>query len=166
PRSRLLPAEDLLDHGLTVSDDLPEALGPFDRLVLRLHLDQGETAGQLLGLGERPVGHGHRSFGAPDPRARWGEPTGRQQDAGSLGLFGELSHLIDHLRARWCARLAIDGVEQESHLRVSFDFFEPGPGILSMQPNPRSTGTSNKGWLNSTSLDAFSPDRVDGAKER
>ena len=37
---------------------LKEARHPFDRLILRLHLEQREAGDQLLRLGERPVDHG------------------------------------------------------------------------------------------------------------
>lgn len=62
PRS-VLRAEDLLDVTLTIADDLPEAPGQLDGLLLRARLDEREADNRLLRLGERPVGHGDTAAG-------------------------------------------------------------------------------------------------------
>src|SRR4051794_28879007 len=51
-------AEDLLDDALAVADDLPEAPGEFDGLLLGPDLHQCEAGDGLTCLGERSVGHG------------------------------------------------------------------------------------------------------------
>src|SRR5437660_7846425 len=43
-----------LDLGVAV-ERVRTALDPFDRFVLRFHLDQQEAGDELFGLGERPV---------------------------------------------------------------------------------------------------------------
>src|SRR5438093_1891000 len=120
--------EHFLDHGLTVSDDLPEALGPLESLVLRLHLDQCETAGQLLRLGEGSIRDGDLPCRAANVRALVSEPARREQDARARRFLDELPHLGHELRARRSAGLGVAGlVKQESHLSISFwSSFLPG----------------------------------------
>src|SRR5262249_58105219 len=68
--------EHLADLDLSVLEWDPR--GPFDRLFLRLHLDQPETGDQLPGFRERSVGHGTPPAGEQDAsalRARL-EPVG------------------------------------------------------------------------------------------
>src|SRR5579864_7047027 len=45
-----------LDLGLAAREGIGAALDPFDRLFLRLHLEQPVAGDQLLGLGEGPIG--------------------------------------------------------------------------------------------------------------
>src|SRR2546423_14223825 len=64
-----LAPEDFLDHRLAVTDDLAETPGPLQGLVLRLRLQEREPAGQLLGLGERAVGHAELAAGVANAGA-------------------------------------------------------------------------------------------------
>ena len=50
--------EHLADLAHTLAHYPEEALGQLDRLLLRLHLDDGKAGDQLLRLGEGSVGHG------------------------------------------------------------------------------------------------------------
>src|SRR3989304_4843901 len=84
-----------------------DALGPFDRLFLRLHLNQPETGDELLRLGEGSIDHGALRSREPDAcalRARV-EPLRREQHAGLHQLFVILRHLGKLLFGRENARL-------------------------------------------------------------
>src|SRR6266567_8024226 len=73
-----------------------EAGGPLDGFFLGPQVVQG-VADQLLGLGERAVGHGHLATGQRDPGAgRAGQqPGGVQQDAGLGGLATQLHDRLE-----------------------------------------------------------------------
>src|SRR6266481_488379 len=92
----------LAKFALTPTDNVEESLGHFDGLCLRVCLEDGEAADYFLGLGERPVGHGHLS--ARDANARpegaWQAALGGQQRAGLHLLFDQLAHLVHFLLCR------------------------------------------------------------------
>src|SRR5438045_8831897 len=91
-RLKHLASEDLLDHGLAVTDDLAEPLGPLDRLCFRLDLDEGKAARELLRLGERPIGDRDLSTRGPNPRGVRTEAAGREQAAGFCRLLDRYTH--------------------------------------------------------------------------
>src|SRR2546427_4317056 len=102
-----------LDH-LAVREG--HALGPFDGLVLRFHLDHPEPRDQLL-VGERPEGHGARSARERDARALAAglDPLAREHHAGFHHRLVEPSHRGDQLWAGEHARLGVLVGSDEHH---------------------------------------------------
>src|SRR5215203_2841822 len=73
----------LADLDLDVADHVREARGPFDGLILGLHLYDREAGDQLLRLGEWPIGDRTLAARELDPRAPGARvnPLGREQHA-------------------------------------------------------------------------------------
>src|SRR6267143_6054621 len=126
-----------LDLGLRAREGIGAAPHPFDRLLLRLHLNQPEPGDQLLRLGEGPVDDAPLPSGEPDARALRArvQPFGREQHAGFHQLLVVLPHLGQKLLVRENPRLrALVGLDQhhESHRRASlcepwlYHYVEPG----------------------------------------
>src|SRR5688500_16484488 len=61
--------EHLANLAHTVAGYFEEALGPFNRVFLRIRLEQREAGDQLLCLGKRAVDHGAGRSRQPDARA-------------------------------------------------------------------------------------------------
>src|SRR5437870_8842861 len=116
--AEILCLEDLADLDLGFPRHRVRALlHPRDRFLEVLHLPDPEPRDQLLGLGERPVGH--RALGAGEAHARaLGarlQPLARLHDAGLHQLLVELAHLVEKLRAGKPARLAVLGRLHHHH---------------------------------------------------
>src|SRR5262245_56793992 len=119
-RSRLVAREVLhLEHRAdlavallavaTRSIDRHEPLGPLDRLLLRLRLDDRVARDQLLRLRERAVDHGALLAAVLDAGAlRAGpQPFARQDHAGLLALLEERPHGGEQLLVREDARFRV-----------------------------------------------------------
>src|SRR5712671_5760490 len=77
-----------------------EADRPFNRFLLRFQLKLRVAADDFLGLGERPVGHGHLPSGEPDASAQrsWSKPSAPEHRATGLNIFfGENGDCIHKL---------------------------------------------------------------------
>ena len=98
-----------------------EADRRFDRLLLRFQLKLRIATDNLLGLGERPVGHGHLPPGKPDAGAqrRWPEPPAPEHRAGFGLVFGQLRNSIHQLLGRRALILGVLDYHHESHRSVS-----------------------------------------------
>src|SRR4051812_27403083 len=84
-------AEDLLDDALSIADDLSEAAGELDGLLLGPDLDQRETGDGLPCLGERSVGDGDLAARGREADRGRVQAAGGQQDAGLAHFFDELA---------------------------------------------------------------------------
>src|SRR5258705_6693540 len=73
---------------LAIARDLQEALGHFEHLGLRLHLEQREADDGIAGLRRRSLAHGDPPFGGAHARAEGArdERAGRDQHAGPRHL--------------------------------------------------------------------------------
>src|SRR6185503_13669659 len=94
--------EDLEDLAGAVAGDLHELGGERDRLVPRADLDEREPVDQLLGLGERTIGHAHLAALAAqlDPARRADQTADHHDDAGLDVLLGERAQLGELRRRR------------------------------------------------------------------
>src|SRR6185295_19630133 len=90
-RRRAAGVEHLQDLAGAVAGELHELARDADRLVARPDLDQREAVDQLLGLGERAIGHADLAVlaGELDAAGRANQPAGHHDDAGLDVLLGE-----------------------------------------------------------------------------
>ena len=125
--SEVLELEQLTNFDLAIhafATGIGVALRPFDRLLLRLHLDQGVASDEFLCFGEGPVDDGplrSRVFDAKPFRGRM-EPGGIEQNTGLSELLVVSAHCGNQLlfghyaRFRFFRRFYDD---HESHRRFS-----------------------------------------------
>src|SRR5262249_10504657 len=112
----------LTQFALTFPDDVQEAFDELDGLFLRIGLDQGEAADDLLGLRERPIFDGELAVRNPDTRTQWGRQTalGAEKMALARALLDELPHCRDVLGARGPVRFFRGVNRQKSHVLSPF----------------------------------------------
>src|SRR5262245_39479480 len=94
--------EHLEDLAGAVAGDLHELGGERDRLLARADLDEREPVDQLLGLGERTVGHAHLAAVALqlDAARRADQAAGHHDGARLDVLLGERAELGEPRRRR------------------------------------------------------------------
>src|ERR1700704_6428673 len=104
-RGALCTLVNLADFSLAVTGCFEEVLRLFDRVLLRLRLDDREPGNQLLRLGERSVGHRELASGEPDARTQgaWQASLSSEQRARFHSLFDQLAHLGHFPLAWWSA---------------------------------------------------------------
>src|SRR6266851_2584208 len=128
--SKIFRPEHLANLGLALPSrpvflvKLHEAYRRVDGLFLGLQLKLRIPSDDFLGLGERPVGHGHPPSGKPDARAQrgWPEPPAADHCAGFDILFGEDGDGVHQFLGRWALPLGVLDDHHESHGNDSFIF--------------------------------------------
>ncbi len=86
-----------------LADNTEELSSQFDSLLLGVGPEDGETADQLLGFGERAIGDSELVTGEPHARAEsaWQAAFRGDQPAGFETVFDELAHLGHFFLRRW-----------------------------------------------------------------
>src|SRR6185437_4899124 len=84
------------DLALAIAGHAQEALGPFDRLFLALHLEDREAADHFLRFSERPVPHSDRVSRPPNSESfsRRLASFGGQQHAGVRHVLDQPPHVL------------------------------------------------------------------------
>src|SRR5712692_10645610 len=155
PGSEVLRTENLANLGLALPAR-PVLLVKFhelhrrlDRFFLRFQLKLCVTADDLLGFGERPVGHGDLPLVKPDAGTRrgWSEPSAPEHRAGFGLLFAGLRYRVHQRLGRRARFLGGLGYHHELHGHFSFWFrgWELGFPDSFDRLNPASIYTSNEG---------------------
>src|SRR5262249_21776800 len=118
--AEILKLEQLADFDLAVlpvDRRIGEAPGPFQRLLARLHLDDGVAGDQLPGFGERAVEHAALAARIFDAPALGGRPQAAriEQHAGFHQLLVIVRHGGEQLLRRPDAGLGVLGGFDDNH---------------------------------------------------